>query len=38
MKREAVAAGDLVAIAGVEGIQIGESITDLATPRLSNLC
>ena len=26
---EAVAAGDLVAIAGVEGIQIGESITDL---------
>jgi GTP-binding protein len=25
-------AGDIVAIAGVEGIQIGESITDLATP------
>jgi predicted membrane GTPase involved in stress response len=30
---EAVGAGDLVAIAGVEGIQIGESITDLATPQ-----
>jgi GTP-binding protein len=29
---EAVGAGDLVAIAGVEGIQIGESITDLAAP------
>ncbi len=29
---EAVEAGDLVAIAGVEGIQIGESITDLANP------
>jgi GTP-binding protein len=29
---EAVGAGDLVAIAGVEGIQIGESITDLANP------
>jgi GTP-binding protein len=29
---DAVAAGDLVAIAGVEGIQIGESITDLAAP------
>ena len=27
-----VAAGDIVAIAGVEGIQIGESITDLANP------
>ena len=27
-----VGAGDLVAIAGVEGIQIGESITDLANP------
>src|SRR5206468_11426397 len=29
---EAVPAGDLVAIAGVEGIQIGESIVDLNTP------
>jgi len=29
---EAVPAGDLVAIAGVEGIQIGESIVDLANP------
>ncbi|MGB7280866.1 MAG: translational GTPase TypA [Candidatus Acidiferrum sp.] len=29
---QAVGAGDLVAIAGVEGIQIGESITDLAAP------
>jgi len=29
---EKVAAGDIVAIAGVEGIQIGESITDLANP------
>jgi GTP-binding protein len=29
---ESVGAGDLVAIAGVEGIQIGESITDLASP------
>jgi GTP-binding protein len=29
---ESVAAGDLVAIAGVEGIQIGESIVDLASP------
>jgi GTP-binding protein len=29
---ESVAAGDLVAIAGVEGIQIGESITDLISP------
>jgi GTP-binding protein len=29
---EQVAAGDIVAIAGVEGIQIGESITDLANP------
>src|SRR5437868_8584886 len=29
---EAVAAGDIVAIAGVEGIQIGESITDLESP------
>src|SRR5213082_3132904 len=29
---EAVAAGDIVAIAGVEGIQIGESITDLSNP------
>jgi GTP-binding protein len=27
-----VAAGDIAAIAGVEGIQIGESITDLASP------
>jgi len=27
-----VSAGDIVAIAGVEGIQIGESITDLANP------
>jgi GTP-binding protein len=30
---ESVFAGDLVAIAGVEGIQIGESITDLANPQ-----
>jgi GTP-binding protein len=29
---ESVPAGDLVAIAGVEGIQIGESIIDLANP------
>ncbi len=29
---EVVAAGDIVAIAGVEGIQIGESITDLEHP------
>jgi GTP-binding protein len=29
---EVVTAGDIVAIAGVEGIQIGESITDLANP------
>jgi len=29
---EAVAAGDIVAIAGVDGIQIGESITDLESP------
>ncbi|MFY9802946.1 MAG: translational GTPase TypA [Candidatus Acidiferrales bacterium] len=29
---EHVTAGDIVAIAGVEGIQIGESITDLANP------
>jgi GTP-binding protein len=30
---EQVQAGDVVAIAGVEGIQIGESITDLADPQ-----
>jgi GTP-binding protein len=30
---EEVAAGDVVALAGVEGIQIGESITDLADPQ-----
>src|SRR2546427_769432 len=30
---QAVPAGDLVAIAGVEGINIGESITDLANPK-----
>jgi GTP-binding protein len=30
---EQVHAGDVVAIAGVEGIQIGESITDLADPQ-----
>ncbi|GAC1662456.1 MAG: translational GTPase TypA [Candidatus Acidiferrum sp.] len=30
---DSVGAGDLVAIAGVEGIQIGESITDLLTPE-----
>ena len=30
---EQVEAGDIVAIAGVEGIQIGESITDLANPE-----
>jgi GTP-binding protein len=29
---EEVSAGDIVAIAGVEGIQIGESITDLENP------
>jgi GTP-binding protein len=29
---ESAAAGDIVAVAGVEGIQIGETITDLATP------
>ncbi|MGA8037197.1 MAG: translational GTPase TypA [Candidatus Acidiferrales bacterium] len=29
---ELVTAGDIVAIAGVEGIQIGETITDLANP------
>ena len=29
---EEVSAGDIVAIAGVEGIQIGESITDLSQP------
>jgi GTP-binding protein len=29
---EAVPAGDIVAVAGVEGIEIGESITDLAEP------
>jgi GTP-binding protein len=29
---EEVPAGDIVAVAGVEGIQIGESITDLAQP------
>ncbi|HXX18830.1 MAG TPA: translational GTPase TypA [Candidatus Acidoferrum sp.] len=29
---EEASAGDIVAIAGVEGIQIGESITDLANP------
>ena len=29
---ESVSAGDIVAIAGVEGIQIGESITDLERP------
>ena len=29
---EQVQAGDVVALAGVEGIQIGESITDLANP------
>jgi GTP-binding protein len=30
---EQVEAGDVVALAGVEGIQIGESITDLANPQ-----
>ena len=30
---EQVEAGDVVALAGVEGIQIGESITDLADPQ-----
>ena len=30
---EKVVAGDIVAIAGVEGIQIGESITDLGNPQ-----
>ncbi|HXL21077.1 MAG TPA: translational GTPase TypA [Candidatus Dormibacteraeota bacterium] len=29
---ESVTAGDIVAIAGVEGIQIGESVVDLANP------
>ena len=32
MKPRKVSAGDIVAIAGVEGIQIGESITDLENP------
>ncbi|MGC1913506.1 MAG: translational GTPase TypA, partial [Candidatus Acidiferrales bacterium] len=32
VEAEEVSAGDIVAIAGVEGIQIGESITDLANP------
>jgi len=32
VEAEEVRAGDIVAIAGVEGIQIGESITDLANP------
>ena len=32
VEAEEVQAGDIVAIAGVEGIQIGESITDLANP------
>ena len=31
---EMVAAGDVVALAGVEGIQIGESITDLESPAI----
>ena len=31
---ESAAAGDLVAIAGVEGIQIGESITNLESPAV----
>jgi GTP-binding protein len=30
---EEIQAGDVVALAGVEGIQIGESITDLADPQ-----
>ena len=30
---EEVSAGDIVAIAGVEGIQIGESLTDLENPK-----
>jgi len=30
---EEVQAGDVVALAGVEGIQIGESVTDLANPQ-----
>src|SRR5262245_561027 len=30
---EEVQAGDVVALAGVEGIQIGESVTDLADPQ-----
>lgn len=33
VEAEEVGAGDIVAIAGVEGIQIGESITDLANPE-----
>ncbi|HTV59723.1 MAG TPA: translational GTPase TypA [Verrucomicrobiae bacterium] len=32
VEAEEVSAGDIVAIAGVEGIQIGESITELANP------
>ncbi|MGC1200381.1 MAG: translational GTPase TypA [Candidatus Acidiferrales bacterium] len=32
VEAEEVSAGEIVAIAGVEGIQIGESITDLANP------
>ncbi len=31
---ESVAAGDIVAIAGVEGIQIGETVTDLERPAV----
>jgi GTP-binding protein len=30
---EEIQAGDVVALAGVEGIQIGESVTDLANPQ-----
>ncbi len=36
---ETVSAGDIVAIAGVEGIQIGETITDAENPApLEPLC
>jgi len=38
MKLKAFFAGDLVAIAGVEGIQIGESIIDPGTRSLWSLC
>ena len=35
---EEVLRGDIVAVAGVEGIQIGESITELENPRRWSRC